>query len=279
MRAHVELTRSLFSSSLTCCAPCFYRSRKNNKTKKKNACVHKSEKREFRETKRDAERVSYANEARKQFGRIDRRALQTQRVLGNDAVLRDVRVILCEPKIASNIGAIARSMLSFECESLSIVQPRVDVISRASLNASKGAQHIVRNARVFESLVECLEALKGELLEEEEVGGSGSVLQSVAFSRWMSSDKDVEDSTQTATAVQKHFFGTKALLQTHPRSVALVFGSEADGLSESQVATCDSVCEYKMGRLIESLSVTHAAVIALNAYFESRVLSDLDGEE
>jgi tRNA/rRNA methyltransferase len=241
--------------------------------------VHKCEKREFRETKRDAERVSYANEARKQFGRIDRRALQTQRVLRNDAVLRDVRVILCEPKIASNIGAIARSMLSFECESLSIVQPRVDVISRASLNASKGAQHIVRNARVFESLVECLEALKGELLEEEEVGGSGSVLQSVAFSRWMSSDKDVEDSTQTATAVQKHFFGTKALLQTHPRSVALVFGSEADGLSESQVATCDSVCEYKMGRLIESLSVTHAAVIALNAYFESRVLSDLDGEE
>jgi len=268
------------SSSLTCCAPCFYRSRNNTNKKKKNEYVFKCEKREFRETKRDAERVSYANEARKQFGRIDRRALQTQRVLGNDAVLRDVRVILCEPKIASNIGAIARSMLSFECESLSIVQPRVDVISRASLNASKGAQHIVRNARVFESLGSCLEALKAELLEEEEVGGSGSVLQSVAFSRWMSSDEEEKtSSTQTVTAVQKHFFGTKALLQTHPRSVALVFGSEADGLSESQVATCDSVCEYKMGRLIESLSVTHAAVIALNAYFESRVLSDLDGEE
>jgi hypothetical protein len=29
-----------------------------------------------------------------------------------------------------------------------------------------------------------------------------------------------------------------------------------------------------MGRLIESLSVTHAAVIALNAYFESRVLKE-----
>jgi tRNA G18 (ribose-2'-O)-methylase SpoU len=285
----MELSRSsLTTCSLTRFLPCFYRSHRNfaassfkntneKKKKKKNEYAHRCEKREFRETKRDAERVSYANEARKQFGRIDRRALQTQRVLGKDAVLRDVRVVLCEPKIASNVGAIARSMLSFECESLSIVQPRVDVISRASLNASKGAQHIVRNARVFESLEECLEALKGELFEEEEVVGCGSVLQSVAFSRWMSSDEDVEEektsSTKTVTKVQKHFFGTKALLRTHPRSVALVFGSEADGLSESQVATCDSVCEYKMGRLIESLSVTHAAVIALNAYFESRVLS------
>ena len=71
---------------------------------------------------------------------------------------------------------------------------------------------------------------------------------------------------------QKHFFGTKQLLQNHPRSVALVFGSESDGLSDAQVARVDSVCEYKMGRLIESLSVTHAAVIALNAYFESRAL-------
>jgi tRNA G18 (ribose-2'-O)-methylase SpoU len=73
---------------------------------------------------------------------------------------------------------------------------------------------------------------------------------------------------------QKHFFGTKQLLENHPRSVALVFGSESDGLSDAQVARVDSVCEYKMGRLIESLSVTHAAVIALNAYFESRVLKE-----
>jgi len=105
-------------------------------------------------------------------------------------------------------------------------------------------------------------------------------LQSVAFSRWMAKDENENENEEKNNndgdhhRRQKHFFGTKQLLENHPRSVALVFGSESDGLSDAQVARVDSVCEYKMGRLIESLSVTHAAVIALNAYFESRVLKE-----
>lgn len=244
----------------------------------------KAEKQPLRETSRDVKRTEFASQAKTYFGgRIDRRSIQTQKVLGSDALLKDVHVVLCEPKIASNIGAIARSMCSFECESLSIVKPRVEVISRASLNASKGAQHIVRNARVFETLEECLDALEREEVGENEEekgegeGGKGSVLQSVAFSRWMAKDENENENEEKNNNSdhhrrQKHFFGTKQLLQNHPRSVALVFGSESDGLSDAQVARVDSVCEYKMGRLIESLSVTHAAVIALNAYFESRAL-------
>ena len=244
--------------------------------------IIKAEKQPLRETSRDVKRTEFAQRAKTYFGgRIDRRSIQTQKVLNKDAVLKDVHVVLCEPKIASNIGAIARSMCSFECESLSIVKPRVEVISRASLNASKGAQHIVRNARVFETLEECLDALEREEVGENEEekgegeGGKGSVLQSVAFSRWMAKDENENEEKNNNSdhhRRQKHFFGTKQLLQNHPRSVALVFGSESDGLSDAQVARVDSVCEYKMGRLIESLSVTHAAVIALNAYFESRAL-------
>ena len=245
--------------------------------------IIKAEKQPLRETSRDVKRTEFAQRVKTYFGgRIDRRSIQTQKVLNKDAVLKDVHVILCEPKIASNIGAIARSMCSFECESLSIVKPRVEVISRASLNASKGAQHIVRNARVFETLEACLDALERENEEEEKgegEGGKGSVLQSVAFSRWMAKDENENENEEKNNNSdhhrrQKHFFGTKQLLQNHPRSVALIFGSESDGLSDAQVARVDSVCEYKMGRLIESLSVTHAAVIALNAYFESRVLKE-----
>ena len=249
--------------------------------------IIKAEKQPLRETSRDVKRTEFAQRAKTYFGgRIDRRSIQTQKVLGSDALLKDVHVVLCEPKIASNIGAIARSMCSFECESLSIVKPRVEVISRASLNASKGAQHIVRNARVFETLEECLDALEREEVGENEEekgegeGGKGSVLQSVAFSRWMAKDENENENEEKNNndgdhhRRQKHFFGTKQLLENHPRSVALVFGSESDGLSDAQVARVDSVCEYKMGRLIESLSVTHAAVIALNAYFESRVLKE-----
>jgi tRNA G18 (ribose-2'-O)-methylase SpoU len=55
--------------------------------------------------------------------------------------------------------------------------------------------------------------------------------------------------------------------------LALVFGNEADGLSDDELARCDALCSIPMGRLIESLSVTHAAVIALSRLYEAREAS------
>lgn len=50
--------------------------------------------------------------------------------------------------------------------------------------------------------------------------------------------------------------------------VALVFGREVRGLTAEEVAACDAVCQIPMGRLQESLSLSHAVVIALCAAFE-----------
>ena len=57
--------------------------------------------------------------------------------------------------------------------------------------------------------------------------------------------------------------------------LALVFGNEADGLSKSELERCDAICSIPMGRLVESLSVTHAGVIALSRYYERRSASGL----
>ena len=54
------------------------------------------------------------------------------------------------------------------------------------------------------------------------------------------------------------------------KKLALVFGNEADGLTAAQLGACDCVCTLPMGRLVESLSVTHAGVIALSTYFSRR---------
>ena len=50
--------------------------------------------------------------------------------------------------------------------------------------------------------------------------------------------------------------------------VAFVFGREVTGLLPSEVAACDAVCSIQMGRLQESLSLSHAVAIALCAAFE-----------
>ena len=91
-------------------------------------------------------------------------------------------------------------------------------------------------------------------------------------------DVDVDvDADADADAHPTFYDDLDALVERFPggdaasgEKLALVFGNEADGLSVEQLKMCDAVCSIPMGRLVESLSVTHAGVITLSRYFERR---------
>eukprot|EP00200_Dunaliella_tertiolecta_P004582 CAMPEP_0202347334 /NCGR_PEP_ID=MMETSP1126-20121109/5738_1 /ASSEMBLY_ACC=CAM_ASM_000457 /TAXON_ID=3047 /ORGANISM="Dunaliella tertiolecta, Strain CCMP1320" /LENGTH=339 /DNA_ID=CAMNT_0048938865 /DNA_START=113 /DNA_END=1132 /DNA_ORIENTATION=- len=52
--------------------------------------------------------------------------------------------------------------------------------------------------------------------------------------------------------------------------VALVFGREDLGMSDEEVQECDVVCSIPIGRLQESLSLSHAVSISLSSLFQRR---------
>jgi len=54
---------------------------------------------------------------------------------------------------------------------------------------------------------------------------------------------------------------------------ALVFGREVEGLTADEVKACDFVCSLPIGRLQESLSISHAVSLALAPLFETRLKS------
>lgn len=56
---------------------------------------------------------------------------------------------------------------------------------------------------------------------------------------------------------------------TAQQRVAFVFGREVEGLMPEEVAACNAVCRLPMGRLQESLSLTHAIAIAMSFAFET----------
>ena len=56
---------------------------------------------------------------------------------------------------------------------------------------------------------------------------------------------------------------------TAQQRVAFVFGREVEGLMPEEVAACSAVCQLPMGRLQESLSLTHAIAIAMSMAFET----------
>jgi tRNA C32,U32 (ribose-2'-O)-methylase TrmJ len=53
--------------------------------------------------------------------------------------------------------------------------------------------------------------------------------------------------------------------------IALVFGREFEGLTESELATCDAVCSIPLGRLQESMSLSHSVSVVLSQLFQHRM--------
>jgi tRNA C32,U32 (ribose-2'-O)-methylase TrmJ len=55
--------------------------------------------------------------------------------------------------------------------------------------------------------------------------------------------------------------------------IALVFGREELGLSDEEIEACDVACCIPIGRLQESLSLSHAVSIALSGIYSMRLAS------
>lgn len=61
------------------------------------------------------------------------------------------------PQRPISVGTVARSLGSFECMDLRIVQPRCDHLARSGRNGSKGSQFLLWRAQQHESLAAALQ--------------------------------------------------------------------------------------------------------------------------
>jgi tRNA C32,U32 (ribose-2'-O)-methylase TrmJ len=188
--------------------------------------------------------------------------------LSPPALLEHVTLVLVSPKRPITLGTVARAASAFEAEAITIVEPRCeDYLTRSAKNASKGAQYIMWRAKHAATLGEALAGAD----------------YSVCFTRWIAgregtSFRDVP-SLLAAPPVQ-------ALLSQPPgpggggegggdggrrTRLALVFGREEHGLSDAEIDSCDAACSIPIGRLQESLSLSHAVSIVLSALFRERL--------
>lgn len=164
-------------------------------------------------------------------------------------LLSDVSVVFVNPKKPVNIGAVARACSCFECVDLRIVNPTCDPLQRSAKQAAKGAQWLLWKASIHDSLASAL--------EDSEL--------SIAYTRWVK-------------GLPSSFSSTSELLRHHPfpvlpsssQRLSLVFGREDKGLRPEEVAACTASCSIPIGRLQESLSVSHCVSLALAPLYELR---------
>ncbi len=163
-----------------------------------------------------------------------------------------LRVILVEPCYAGNVGFVARAMLNFGASGLALVRPKCDFRSAEAMSRAMHAQHLLRKAKRFSILQS---ALKGA---DFVVGTTARTTPEKKLSR-------------TALSVGEFaagFAGSKA-------KIALVFGPEHSGLSNTDIAECDFIVRIPASKRYPSLNLSHAVAVVLYSLFAAQHLQEL----
>lgn len=152
-------------------------------------------------------------------------------------------VILVEPRIPGNIGAVARAMKNFDVKELVLVNPQCDYCAPEVGYRAKHAQDVLKKMKVVASFADVRKTFDCLVATTSKIGSDYNIARSPLAP---------EDCA--------------ALLQKR-KKVGLVFGSENEGLHNTEVHACDFVVSIPTAKKYPALNLSHAVAILLYALF------------
>lgn len=150
-------------------------------------------------------------------------------------------VILNEPQLAENIGAVARVMANFGLETLRLVRPRDGWPQDRAWASASGADWVLDGARVFETLAEAIADLR-------------LVYATTARPR----------ETQLPVLTPREAAAELRAAVARGSSVGLLFGGERAGLETADIALTQGIVTIPIDPRHRSLNLAQA--VAINAY-------------
>jgi tRNA/rRNA methyltransferase len=152
--------------------------------------------------------------------------------------LQPPAVILNEPQLAENIGAVARAMANFGLSDLRLVRPRDGWPQDRAWASASGADWPLDGARVFERL-------------EDAIADRQVVLATTARPRELR--LPVHTPREAAAALH----GAAAAGQ----ATAILYGGERAGLETRDIALCQGVLTIPVDERFRSLNLAQAVVV------------------
>jgi tRNA/rRNA methyltransferase len=147
-------------------------------------------------------------------------------------------IVLVEPQMAENIGAVARAMANFGLDRLRLVAPRDGWPNPRAVPSASGAGYILEAAAIYPTLAAA-------------IGDLTRVYATTA--RAHAQAKPVVDAEAAAREVLAHHGGGG--------SVGLVFGRERNGLENDEVALADAILTLPVNPDFSSLNLAQAVII------------------
>jgi len=155
--------------------------------------------------------------------------------------LANCRVVLVEPRIAANVGATARVMHNFGLRDLVLVNPEADPGDREARKLSTQGEEVLDRTRV--------------------VGDLGEAVADCVFVAGTSARSGGLVRRQSVAAPEEIMPRLAEALARGP--AALVFGREANGLTDAEVTRCHYLIHIPTGAEYAALNLAQAVAISL----------------
>ncbi len=150
-----------------------------------------------------------------------------------------ISVVLVEPAISGNVGAVARVMANFNFKELILVNPRCDHLDLDAVSRARRASSILRRAKVVKSFSD------------------------LKFDHMIALTAAIDDTSNVARVPLLPDELAERYALFSKSKTALVFGRENDGLRNSEIEACDLVVTIPTSAKYRALNLSHAVSIIL----------------
>lgn len=155
-------------------------------------------------------------------------------------------IILVRPQLDENMGMVARAMMNCALYELRLVSPRDNHLSEKAVSASSGAQVILENAKIYETL-------------SDAIADCHFVYATTARPRDMTkpvyAPHDAVPLVNTAVG--------------RNQKVAFLFGAERTGLENSELICANGIIEIPLNPLHSSLNLSQAVLLVGYEWYKS----------
>ena len=153
-------------------------------------------------------------------------------------------IVLIKPQLGENIGACARSMKNFGFKKLNIVSPKFKFPNHKTKVTSVGAFDVIKKTKVFNSVDEAI----------------------MEFDLVISLSARKRDVNKKNISM-KDFLNI--LNKKKYSNIGLMFGPEASGLSNKDLAFSNFILQIPTSRTFKSLNLSHSITIVCYEIFKS----------
>lgn len=160
-------------------------------------------------------------------------------------------IVLVRPQLAENMGMVARAMMNCALCQLRIVAPRDNPLSDKAISASSGAQKILEEALVYETLQEAL-------------NDTHFVLATTARKRDMI--KPIFEPEAAITILSNKI--------ENNTKTAILFGAERTGLENDELICADGIIEIPLNPLHCSLNLSQAVLLIGYEWFKKNKIKE-----